>query len=68
MTNFKRYADKYECTLIEAFNDRDEPLTAETIARMWKEDTGKDITADELKACRPDDQKQVNYEKSRYND
>lgn len=33
MSNFQWYADKYNCTLIEAFNDREEPMTAQAISK-----------------------------------
>jgi hypothetical protein len=68
MSNFQWYADKYKCTLIEAICDRDESMTAQAIAKAWKEDTGKDITNEELQACKPDSQESVDYERSLYND
>lgn len=68
MSHFQWYADKYKCSLVEAFCDRDEPLTAEQIIKFWKEDTGNNITEKELQACNPDSLKVVNYENSRYRD
>jgi hypothetical protein len=45
---FVEYALKYEVTLIEAFNDRDEPMNEKSLSREWKDATGKDITKEEL--------------------
>jgi len=47
---FVEYALKYNVTLIEAFNDRDEPMNEKSLSREWKDATGKDITRDELEA------------------
>lgn len=43
-------------------------MTAQAIAKAWKEDIGRDITKEELAACKPDSQESVNYERSLYND
>jgi hypothetical protein len=45
---FVEYALKHGVTLIEAFNDRDEPMNEKSLSREWKDATGKDITREEL--------------------
>lgn len=59
---FTNYSNRYECSLVDAFLDRDFPMTSETISKYWKEETGRDITKEELEACRPDSQEQVENE------
>ena len=47
---FVEYALKHGVTLIEAFNDRDEPMNEKSLSREWKDATGRDITKQELES------------------
>ena len=49
---FRRYAERYEVTLIEAIQDRDEPLSASEIMRVLQV-LGIEATEANIRECRP---------------
>lgn len=45
---FVEYSIKHGVSLVEAFNDRDEPMDRMRLAKEWKDATGEDLTEEQL--------------------
>ena len=55
----------YDCP-VTFINDRDDPLTAESISTWFEEITGRQPTADELREMHPEERWRVDAEAARY--
>lgn len=63
MNQFIQYAQNYDCSVAKAIADRDWPMNQEQCIKAFKEATGQNPTADQVREMSPDSERTVNTER-----